>query len=456
MVKLVLLLTPALMWADSYGPLPGYDGGPQEPADVGGAHPMACASAGCHTANATAGGPINAAGGGVTATFSSGSSYTPGGPAITITVSVSDPVNKRFGFQMTARLDSNLANGQAGDFTAGANQIVLCDSGSPKMPGKSCPAASPIEFIEHDFQSASQVTTTPYTFTWTPPATDIGPVHFYVAGNAVNGNGQADAGDHVYTTSYVLTPGGSTAPVLTSGSVANGATYVAGGLVPGSWAQVKGTGLSGVTRIWGSDDFKGLGNNLPTNLSGVQVKVNNLLAAIYYVDSGQVSFQVPDGISGTASVQVINNNVPSDTVTGAAASSSPGIFPIIVNGTNYPAAVFASDSMFAGDPSAGSVFRKAKAGEAVQLYATGLAITPAGVVPTGSPGVNGAVTVTVGSAIIQPSFAGLVAVGEFQINFNVPNLPAGSYPISITVNGVSSPATINSNPPGPIMLPIGP
>jgi len=236
----------------------------------------------------------------------------------------------------------------------------------------------------------------------------------------------------------------------------NGATYLTGGLVPGSWAQVKGTGLSGVTRIWGSDDFKGLGNNLPTNLSGVQVKVNNLLAAIYYVDSGQVSFQVPDGISGTASVQVINNNVPSDTVTGAAASSSPGIFPIIVNGTNYPAAVFASDSMFAGDPSAGSVFRKAKAGEAVQLYATGLAITPAGVVPTGSPGVNGAVTVTVGSAIIQPSFAGLVAVGEFQINFNVPNLPAGSYPISITVNGVSSPATINSNPPGPIMLPIGP
>jgi uncharacterized protein (TIGR03437 family) len=370
-------------------------------------------------------------------------------------VSVSDPVNKRFGFQMTARLDSDQVNGQAGDFNypSGAPMVVLCDdgNGSVKPPGKPCVKAGSVEFIEHAFQSPSQVTTTPYTFTWTPPATDVGPVHFYVAGNAVNGNGAADAGDHVYTKSYVL----STGPVLTPGSAANGATYIAGGLVPGSWAQVKGAGLSNMTRIWGPDDFNNLGNNLPTNLSGVQVMVNNVPAAVYYIDSGQVSFQVPSGISGPASVQVINNGAASNTVTGAAVNSSPGIFPIIVNGTNYPAAVFASDHMFAGDPSAGSVFRKARAGEAVQLYATGLVTTTAGVVPGPPQGIDG-VTITMGSATVNADFAGLVAVGEFQINFNVPNLPAGSYPISITVGGVSSPATIESNPPGKIMLTIGP
>jgi len=447
MVKLVLLLTPAVALAYEYGPDPRYTAAP-------GDHPLSCASAQCHTGSAN-GGPINPAGGSVTATFPGVSlTYTPGGPAITITVSVSDPANTGYGFQMTARLDSNLANGQAGDFTAGANQIVLCDDGSPKMLGKACPAASPVEFIEHNYPAGTRVrNTSPYSFTWTPPATNVGPVHFYVAGNAVNGNGQADAGDHVYTASYVLTPAGSTAPVLTSGSVANGATYIAGGLVPGSWAQVKGTGLSGVTRIWADSDFNGLGNNLPTNLSGVQVTVNNLPAAIYYIDSGQVSFQVPNGVSGTASVQVINNGAASNTVTGAAASVSPGIFPIIVNGTNYPAAVFV-DGKLAGDPSIGSAFRKATPGEAVQLYATGLAITPAGVLP-GSQGVDG-VTVTVGSATVNANFAGLVAVGEFQINFKVPSLAAGSYPISMTVGGVSSPATIDSNPPGPIMLPIGP
>jgi hypothetical protein len=60
-----------------------------------------------------------------------------------------------------------------------------------------------------------------------------------------------------------------TVPALTS-APQNGATYLAGGLVPGSWAQVKGTNLSDVTRIWNSADFANLGNSLPTVLSGVQ------------------------------------------------------------------------------------------------------------------------------------------------------------------------------------------
>jgi uncharacterized protein (TIGR03437 family) len=451
MVKLVFLLMPAVALAYEYGPNPRYTAAP-------GDDPMSCASAQCHTSNSN-GGPINAGGGGVTATFPGGSlTYTPGGPPIMITVAVTDPVNTGYGFQMTARLDSDLANGQAGDFTAGTNQIVLCDDSSFKPSGKSCPSKSPVEFIEHYYPMGTAVkNTTPYTFTWTPPARNVGPVHFYVAGNAVTGKLPltASGADHVYTASYVLTPAGSTGPVLDSGSVANGATYVAGGLVPGSWAQVKGTGLSSVTRIWADSDFNGLGSNLPTNLSGVQVMVNNLPAAIYYIDSGQVSFQVPSGISGTASVQVINNNVPSNTVTGAAASVSPGIFPIIVNGTNYPAAVFAKDGLLAGDPSVKG-FRKANPGESVQLYTTGLVQTSAGVVVGAPQTVSSSVTVTIGSTTVNADFAGLVAVGEFQINFKVPNLATGSYPISVTVGGVSSPATIDSNPPGPIVLPIGP
>ena len=241
-------------------------------------------------------------------------------------------------------------------------------------------------------------------------------------------------------------------PTLTPGSLANGATYIPGGLVPGSWAQVKGSGLSPVTRTWDDSDFAGLGDKLPTNLSGVQVNVNNLPAAVYYVDSGQVSFQVPTGVSGNASVQVINNGVASNTISASASTSSPGIFPIIVNGVNYPAAVFL-DGKIAGDPANGAIFRKAKPGEVVQLYATGLTVTPSGVVPT-LQGVNG-VTVTVGTTAVPADFTGVVAVGEFQINFQVPpQLADGNYPLSISVNGVSSPAAIDSNPPGPIVLPV--
>lgn len=219
-------------------------------------------------------------------------------------------------------------------------------------------------------------------------------------------------------------------PTLTPGSLVNGATYLSGGLVPGSC---------------------GLGNRLPTNLSGVQVNVNNLPAAVYYIDSGQISFQVPSGVSGSASVQVINNGVASNTVSAAAAGVSPGIFPIPFNGGNYPAAVFL-DGKIAGDPAIGSAFRKARPGEIALLFTTGLAPTPAGVMPP--PQTVTGVTVTVGTTTVPADFAGLVSAGEFQINFKVPPLSDGVYPVSITVNGVSSPPTINSAPPGPIVLPV--
>ena len=239
-------------------------------------------------------------------------------------------------------------------------------------------------------------------------------------------------------------------PNVTSGSAANGATYVSGGLVPGSWAQVKGSNLSTATAyIWQTADFAGLGSNLPTKLQGTSVTVNGLPAAVYYVDSKQVNFQVPTGVSGTATVQVSLNGMAGNTVTAASSNSSPGIFPVIVNGVNYAGGVF-TDGKYIGDPAVNSAFRKAKPGDVVQLFATGLTATPSGVLIT-QQGVSG-VTVTIGTVTFKADFAALVAVGEFQINFTIPQqfagMPAASYPITIAVNGTSSPSTINSTPPG--------
>jgi uncharacterized protein (TIGR03437 family) len=244
------------------------------------------------------------------------------------------------------------------------------------------------------------------------------------------------------------------APALTS-APANGATYVTGGLVPGSWAQVKGTNLSVVARHWQDADFAGLGNRLPTDLSGVQVSVNGTAAAVYYVSPSQVSFQVPAGVSGTADVQVTRDGMVSNTLSAQAVSSAPAIFPIIIGGTNYAAAVFL-DGKIAADPSNGPAFRNTVPGDVVQLFATGLAPSPAGT--TVSTTLLNGVTVTIGNVTIPATAAALVAVGEFQINFTVPqqfaSLPPGTYPISISINGASSPSTINSNPPGPVVIPI--
>jgi uncharacterized protein (TIGR03437 family) len=244
---------------------------------------------------------------------------------------------------------------------------------------------------------------------------------------------------------------------LTPGTLANGATYVSGGLVPGSWAQVKGTALADTTRIWGGSDFTGLGNNLPTNLNGVQVKVNNIAAAVYYISPGQISFQVPSGVSGNATVEVINNGVVSNTLTASASNSAPAIFPVIENGVNYPAGVFL-DSDYVGDPSINPAFRNAKPGDIIQLYATGLLATPAGVLIT--PQILNGVTVTIGTTVIPADSVTLVAVGEFQINFTIPqsfaSQAAALYPISIQASGVSSPTTINTTPPAQIVIPIQP
>lgn len=247
-------------------------------------------------------------------------------------------------------------------------------------------------------------------------------------------------------------------PTLSAGSLANGATYISGGLVPGSWAQVKGTNLATVTNyVWQAADFAGLGNNLPTDLQGTSVSVNGFPAAVYYVDPSQVNFQVPAGVTGTASVQVTVNKAASNKVTADSAASSPGIFPVTVNGVNYAGGVFA-DGKYIGDPAVSSAFRKAVPGDQVQLFATGLITSPAGVL-VGQTGLSG-VTVTIGTVTFPADFAALVAVGEFQINFTVPaqfaNMQAAAYPITVAVNGVSSPKTIDSVPPAQVVIPIQP
>ena len=228
-----------------------------------------------------------------------------------------------------------------------------------------------------------------------------------------------DTGARVFASrTFTIATQPQPAAVLTSGSLANGATYVAGGLVPGSWARVKGTGLANVTRLWTGFDFLGLGSNLPKSLSGVQVMVNNLPAAVYYISPTQVNFQVPTGITGNASVQVINNGAMSNTITAASAASAPGLFPNTVNGVNYPAAV--PDGTLVGNPAASSADRNAKPGRCDRCSTLpGLVAEPGGVLPTaqGIPGV----TVTVGTVTLPADFAGQTPyVGEFENQFHRP------------------------------------
>lgn len=449
---------PIAVFAHEYGPDPRYTAAP-------GDDPLACSTSGCHT-GLNKGGPLNPSGGSVTATFSGGMTYIPGGPAITIVVTVTDPVNKHFGFQMTARPESNLSNGQAGDFTAGTHELVICDDNTVKGT-KGCPDGSPVEFIEHDYPAGSQVGTTPYTFMWTPPATNMGDVVFFVAGNAVNGNLQADSGDHVYTNRYVLTAActNTTPPVITSIDSASG--Y--GGypyFASGSWLEIKGTNLTdpAYPRLtaptnpgqWTTYDFNGA--NAPTTLDGISVNINGTPAYVWYLSAGQLNVQAPeDSTIGNVSITVTNCKATSPPFTFTRQALAPGLLAppnYAANGTQYMVATFASDGVYVLDTATGASFgltsRPAKPGDLIVAYGIGFGdVTPSilpGVIVGQSNALVNPVTFSFGSTKATTAYAGLAGsfVGLYEFYINVPTgLANGDYQINVTQGGTKVPQTMS-------------
>jgi len=192
-----LLAVPVALWAFGNGPPAGYTTAPED-------HPgIACTN--CHKEF-----PLNSQGGSVSIAFPNGLNYTPG-KAQTLTVTITDAAAVAYGFEMSARVESSLAGGQAGSFTAGVNQKIIC-AGNVVMPAAGC-ADNGIQWIEQ----SQPLTTNTFSVQWTPPTTNAGNLHFYIAANAAI-DGPPSFG-HIYAADYVLVPPAPPLPVLT-GSMA--------------------------------------------------------------------------------------------------------------------------------------------------------------------------------------------------------------------------------------------
>src|SRR5258706_16377553 len=116
-----LALLATFIYGHAAGPDPRHTGAP-------GDDPLECATSGCHT-----GTPINGGGGNGAVNFQNGLTYTPGVQQ-TFSLVFTDSKAKAYGFQMTARLESNLSNGQAGGFFAGGAQLGVF--GNPRPQGR--------------------------------------------------------------------------------------------------------------------------------------------------------------------------------------------------------------------------------------------------------------------------------------------------------------------------------
>lgn len=425
-VAVGLAVIPVLIYSYASGPDPRLTGAP-------GDDPAACL--GCHV-----GTPLNGGGGSVQITSSAGASYTPGQQQ-TFTITINDSKAKVYGCQMTARLDSEPVNGQAGDFTAGPQQIVICNDGSLKKP-TGCAANQPIQFIEHSHPFQTNV----IQVSWTAPSSNVGPVTIYLAVNAANGDAN-DTGDHIYTTKLQLCPGSACAaalPVISSGGVASAGGFSAkAGVAAGTWLEIFGNNLSSTTRVWAGSDFNGV--TAPSSLDGVGVTIGGKNAYVDYVSPSQVNVQVPDGIPIGSDVPLILSNsgghsavYPLQTSDLAPALLAPSQAPFNVNGKQYVTAQL-PDQSFAGIPS-----HPAKPGDLLTIYGIGFGpVSPAiaaGTIAPASTSLSNKPTFLLGQTAAAVSYAGLAPglVGLYQFNLTVPNVPPADYSLTVQTGSVTA------------------
>lgn len=202
--------------AFSAGPPAGYTGAPQE-------EPEACAE--CHV-------PPDAGTGRIS--IDAPQTYVPGQTyPITVTHTNIDPTRLRWGFELTV-LD-NASDEKAGELQNIDGLAQVLNNTGPNSARQYIEHTAAGTFVGQQFGAS-------WTFNWTAPAIDVGPVTFYAAGNQANNDGNT-SGDYIYKTFVV------SAPASTTPDFALGISPASRSVVPGGAAvyTVTVTPLAGFT-----------------------------------------------------------------------------------------------------------------------------------------------------------------------------------------------------------------
>ena len=375
--------------------------------------------------------------------------YTPGVQQV-VTVSVAHPQQQRWGFELIARLASDETK-QAGSFAVDSIVRVRCLSGD-------APCNGGVEFAEHS-NAPRTAAGAGFSFQvkWTPPASAVGDVHFYAAGNAANGDGNL-TGDHIYTTSKsisAIAPSNGCALTQTPSiaAVANGGSFLPV-IGPGAMISLFGSHFEAdPSKAFPVKSSDIVNNAFPRQLGCLAVEINGKRLPIAYASYGQINAQAPfDLPAGSAQVRVVLNPDTPNALASSAFSAtvlteSPGFF---LFGPGAIAATVPNTATPIADATVipGSV--AAKPGDVVTLWITGLGqTTPAvseGVVTTAAAGANAVIAMTIGGIAIAPAdilYAGVSPgsiSGLYQVNVRLPAaLPDGRAAILLQASGMSTP-----------------
>ena len=201
---------------------------------------------------------------------------------------------------------------------------------------------------------------------------------------------------------------------------------------PGSLFSIFGSGLSAQPTSAGTVP-------LPNSLGGTQVLVNGEPAPLLYVGDSQVNAQMPVDIptGQPVTLTVTNASGSSNSVTLTALAAAPGFFTLdgkeaVVQNPNG---------------SMNSAANPGHPGDVLVAYFTGGgAVNAAGPwiagadSPGGASSVKAPYSLTVSGQPAEVQYVGLAPgfVGLYQANFKPPSLTAGTYPMVLTIGGVSS------------------
>lgn len=179
-------------------------------------------------------------------------------------------------------------------------------------------------------------------------------------------------------------------------------------------------------------------------------------AYLSYVSATQINLQAPND-PATGSVQVIVTTASgSVTSTVTLAQIAPSF--LLLDGKHVAGIILRSNGSGAygggsydiigpTGKSLGYPTVAAKAGDVVELYATGLGPTTPSVLPgqaySGAAPTNSAVNLLINNVSVTPAFAGLSGAGLYQINLTVPaGLGPGDVPLVAATGGVQTPSYV--------------
>ena len=271
-----------------------------------------------------------------------------------------------------------------------------------------------------------------------------------IAGNGhnVTYNASLSANSYLNARTYALAGGGyllpsgtsaPTGPVIFSGGIVNAASYVAG-VAPGAWISIFGTNLAASTTVATAANL--VDGYLPASLGGTSVTIDGKPAYLTYVGARadrRASAQ-RSGPPATSPLTITNASGSVAAAVAMQARLSGPCSPRPARRRTIALAVRLSDGVLVDGATVA-----ATAGNLLAIYATGLdgiaaAQTP-GLVFTGTYSAASLPSATVGGTAVTISSCDLVGTGVYRIVLTVPGLPAGTYPLIVRQNGVSSDTT---------------